>query len=122
MAISAATAIFAAIALAWTRGRLTPTPSKSAMSSARAERIRATLAAKLSAQYLDVVDDSAAHAGHAGALTGKGHFSVAIVASCFTGLPLLKRHRLVYAALEELMATDIHALSIDARAPDEQTG
>ena len=85
----------------------------------RVERIRAALEAALAPSALDISDDSAAHAGHAGALTGKGHFSVRIVAERFAGLPPLKRHRLVYAALEALLATDIHALSIDARAPQE---
>jgi BolA protein len=85
----------------------------------RVERIRAALEAALEPIALDISDDSAAHAGHAGALTGKGHFSVRIVAERFAGLPPLKRHRLVYAALEALLATDIHALSIDARAPQE---
>lgn len=85
----------------------------------RVERIRAALEAALAPSALDISDDSAAHAGHAGALTGKGHFSVRIVAARFAGLPPLKRHRLVYAALETLLETDIHALSIDARAPQE---
>lgn len=85
----------------------------------RVERIRAALEAALAPRALDISDDSAAHAGHAGALTGKGHFSVRIVAERFAGLPPLKRHRLVYAALETLLETDIHALSIDARAPQE---
>ena len=85
----------------------------------RVERIRAALEAALAPSALDISDDSAAPAGHAGALTGKGHFSVRIVAERFAGLPPLKRHRLVYAALETLLETDIHALSIDARAPQE---
>ena len=85
----------------------------------RVERIRAALAAALGPTELEISDDSAAHAGHAGALTGKGHFSVRIVAPCFAGLPPLKRHRMVYAAVDALLATDIHALSIDARAPDQ---
>lgn len=85
----------------------------------RVERIRAALEAALAPSALDISDDSAAHAGHAGALTGKGHFSVHIVAERFAGLPPLKRHRLVHAALETLLETDIHALSIDARAPQE---
>ena len=85
----------------------------------RVERIRAALEAALAPSALDISDDSAAHAGYAGALTGKGHFSVRIVAERFAGLPPLKRHRLVYAALETLLETDIHALSIDARAPEQ---
>ena len=87
--------------------------------SSRVERIRTTLTAALAPQRLEVIDDSQAHAGHAGALSGKGHFRVVIVADRFAGLAPLQRHRLVYAALDVLMATDIHALSIDARAPAE---
>ncbi len=68
---------------------------------------------------LEVTDDSAAHAGHVGAREGKGHFSVAIVADAFAGKSLLERHRLVYDALDALMKTDIHALSVRALAPDE---
>ncbi len=83
----------------------------------RVARIRAALVAALAPTELDVSDDSHAHAGHAGALTGKGHFSVRIVAPCFAGVAPLKRHRMVYAAVDELMNSDIHALSIDARAP-----
>ncbi|MCC6708339.1 MAG: BolA family transcriptional regulator [Gammaproteobacteria bacterium] len=85
----------------------------------RVARIRAALVAALAPTELDVSDDSHAHAGHAGALTGKGHFSVRIVAPCFAGVAPLKRHRMVYAAVDELMNSDIHALSIDARAPGQ---
>ncbi len=83
----------------------------------RVERIRAALATALAPSALEVIDDSQAHAGHAGALTGKGHFRVVIVAPCFAGVAPLKRHRMVYAAVDALMSSDIHALSIDARAP-----
>jgi len=85
----------------------------------RVARIRATLQASLQPEHLNIIDDSAAHAGHAGARGGKGHFRVEIVAARFAGLPALRRHKLVYGALEALMASDIHALSIDARAPGE---
>lgn len=85
----------------------------------RVERIRAALTAALSPRQLEVIDDSQAHAGHAGALTGKGHFRVFVIADGFTGLAPIKRHRLVYAALADLMDSDIHALSIDARTPAE---
>ena len=85
----------------------------------RVDRIRAALDAALAPTALEVTDDSQAHAGHVGALTGKGHFRVLIEAPCFAGLAPLKRHRLVYAAVDELMHTDIHALSIDARAPGQ---
>lgn len=68
---------------------------------------------------LEVTDDSHKHAGHAGARTGQGHFSVHVVSQAFAGKPPLARHRLVYAALGGMMQTDIHALVIRARAPAE---
>ena len=67
---------------------------------------------------LDVRDDSAAHAGHAGAREGR-HFSVTIVSPRFVGLSRLARHRLVYDAVASLMARGIHALAIVAETPDE---
>ena len=82
----------------------------------RAERIRAALEAAFQPSELDVVDDSHRHAGHAGARDGRGHFNVRIVSAAFAGMPPLARHRAVYAALGEMMQTDIHALSIDARS------
>ena len=85
----------------------------------RVERIRALLTEALAPQSLDVADDSHKHAGHAGARGGQGHFSVDIVSSAFAGKLPLARHRLVYAALGDMMQTDIHALSIRARTPDE---
>ena len=84
----------------------------------RIERIREALAA-LQPVTLDVVDDSHKHAGHAGARGGQGHFSVDIVSAAFAGKLPLARHRLVYAALGEMMQTDIHALAIEAKAPGE---
>jgi BolA family transcriptional regulator, general stress-responsive regulator len=89
------------------------------MSEDRVERIRAVLNDELAPDQLEIIDESHLHAGHAGAREGKGHFRVLIVSDRFIGLPLLKRHRLVYTAVDELMVTDIHALSIDARAPGE---
>ena len=85
----------------------------------RVERIRSLLAAALAPQSLTVSDDSHKHAGHAGARGGQGHFSVDIVSAVFAGRLPLARHRLVYAALGEMMQADIHALSIRARSPDE---
>ena len=87
--------------------------------SDRVERIRAALEAALAPTFLDVVDDSARHAGHAGARDGRGHFNVDIVSAAFAGLAPLARHRAVYGALGEMMTTDIHALSIRARTPAE---
>jgi BolA protein len=84
--------------------------------SPRVERLRAALETALSPTLLVIRDDSAAHAGHAGAREG-GHFHVTIAAAAFAGLPAREQHRMVYAAAAELMGRDIHALSIDARAP-----
>jgi BolA protein len=78
--------------------------------------LRAALEAALQPTLLEIRDDSARHAGHAGAREG-GHFHVIIATQRFAGVPPLERHRMVYAAAAELMGRDIHALSIDARAP-----
>lgn len=87
--------------------------------SERIERIRAHLTDALAPSELVIEDESHQHAGHAGARDGRGHFRVHIVAAAFSGQPLLARHRQVYAALGQMMQTDIHALAIQARAPDE---
>ena len=81
----------------------------------RIERLRAALQS-LQPTLLDIRDDSARHAGHAGAREG-GHFHVTIAAAAFAGVPAVERHRMVYAAAAELMGREIHALSIDARLP-----
>ena len=89
------------------------------MSGERVEKIRSALTAAFAPERLDVRDDSHRHAGHAGAQDGRGHFHVEIVSPAFAGLSPLARHRAVYAALGEMKRTDIHALSIVARAPSE---
>jgi BolA protein len=76
------------------------------------------LTAQLDPVELELVDDSAAHAGHAGARSG-AHFNLRIVSARFAGLPRISRHRLVYDALRPWMAEGVHALAIDARTPDE---
>ena len=68
---------------------------------------------------IEIVDDSAKHAGHAGARSGGGHYRLAIVSPRFAGCRTMERHRLVYDALGPLMKREIHALSITARSPDE---
>ena len=76
--------------------------------------------AVLAPESLEVKDDSAAHAGHAGAAPGGNtHWSVYIVARAFEGKATVARHRMVYAALGELMNNPIHALQIRALTPDE---
>lgn len=86
------------------------------MSTAMVEQIRERLAAALAPSELEVLDEGHKHAGHANA--GKGHFHVRIVSGAFAGVLPIKRHRMVYAALDGLMDQGIHALSIDARSPD----
>lgn len=88
--------------------------------SDRIERIRSALDDALSPSQLDVRDDSHKHVGHAGARDGRGHFHVTIVSAAFDGHAALARHRAVYAALGDMMTTDIHALAIDARAQQEK--
>lgn len=85
------------------------------MTGTRIERIAAALNARFDDARIDIEDESHLHAGHAGAATGRGHFRLRIVSAAFAGQSPIARHRLVYAALGELMQTDIHALSIDAR-------
>lgn len=75
----------------------------------------------LAPSKLEIIDESHLHAGHAGN-TGGGHFKVLIVSDQFTGLLPLKRHRLVFAAVGDLMQKQIHALSIDAKTPAEYHG
>jgi BolA family transcriptional regulator, general stress-responsive regulator len=87
-----------------------------------AQRIRERLAA-LEPLALDLVDESAQHAGHAGARPGGNtHWRLAIVSPRFAGQPTVARHRMVYQALGELMQDPIHALAITARSPEETKG
>lgn len=87
------------------------------MSAKRIQRIRQTLEEAFSPTKLDISDDSHLHAGHAGARSGKGHFTVVIQSTAFEGKSLIERHRMVYAALDQMLQTDIHALSIKANTP-----
>ncbi len=89
------------------------------MTETRLDRLTNRLNRAFAPERLDVVDDSHHHAGHAGSADGRGHFSVRLVSSRFAGLGSLKRHRLVYEAVGDMMTTDIHALSIQAIAPGE---
>jgi BolA family transcriptional regulator, general stress-responsive regulator len=85
--------------------------------SDRAERLRERLQSSFAPMRLAVIDESHLHAGHAGAAEGHGHFRVTIVAEAFRGVAPLARHRMVYAAVGDMMQTDIHALAIEATAP-----
>jgi len=86
--------------------------------SATIETMKSRLAA-LQPEHLEIVDESALHAGHAGARDGGGHYQLTLVSPAFSGLNALARHRLVYQTLGDLMQGPIHALSITALAPSE---
>lgn len=86
--------------------------------SATMAALRAALESALVPRELDIHDDSAAHAGHAGA-GGGGHYSVRLVADAFAGRSRLERHRMVYDAVAPLLAGAVHALHIRAHAPGE---
>lgn len=88
------------------------------MSTQVAEQLRNALERALTPRSLEIVDDSARHAGHAGAQHG-GHYRVTLVADAFRGRSQLERHRLVYAAVTPLLSGAVHALNIIARTPDE---
>jgi BolA family transcriptional regulator, general stress-responsive regulator len=89
------------------------------MSDPRLEMIRSRLQAALAPLEIDVGDESAMHAGHAGAATGGGHYNVRIVSARFEGVKLVMRHRLVYDSVHDMMHKEIHALAITALAPSE---
>ena len=86
----------------------------------RIAEIKARLERELSPTHIDIVDESHLHAGHAGAASGAGPFNVTVVSAMFTGQSPIQRHRMVYAALGDLMQTEIHALSIQTQVPDDQ--
>ena len=85
----------------------------------RIAHIRALLTSGLAPLECEVDDESALHAGHAGAASGGGHYRLRLVSSRFEGLPRVARHRLVYDALHDMMQADIHALAITALTPAE---
>jgi BolA protein len=84
------------------------------------DRIRERLAV-LSPTAIDIQDDSALHAGHAGARAGGGHYRLHIVSTAFEGKSTIARHRLIYATLGDLMKKEIHALAIRAVSASEAT-
>jgi BolA family transcriptional regulator, general stress-responsive regulator len=85
----------------------------------RIAEIKARLEQALSPTQLDIIDESHLHAGHAGAASGAGHFNVTIISDKFTGQSAIQRHRMVYLAVNDLMPSEIHALSINAQAPND---
>ena len=90
------------------------------MNKKRTELIRATLETQFSPVELLIKDQSHLHAGHEGAKDGKGHFAVTIISDIFEGKDKIQRHRMVYDALKQLLATQIHALQIKALTSAER--
>jgi BolA protein len=91
------------------------------MTSPRVEQIRTLLERAFGGARVAVTDDSARHAGHAGARGGAGHYIVRVESQDFTGRSRLERHRLVYGALADLLPREIHALNIEAVSPDDDS-
>jgi BolA protein len=83
------------------------------------ELIKARLVTTFSPTECVVEDDSALHAGHAGAASGGGHYRIRLVTTLFEGKNRISRHRLVYDCLSELFKKEIHALAIAAYTPSE---
>ena len=85
--------------------------------------LQATIVDRLTRRFaplhLEVQDESARHAGHAGAASGGGHVRVLIVAAEFEGMTLVERHRAVNEALGDLIGGALHAIGLNARAPSE---
>jgi BolA protein len=84
-----------------------------------AELIKQKLNQAINPESIEIIDDSAAHAGHAGARKGGGYFNVTIVAAAFNDKTLVQRHQLIYQALGDMMKSEIHALGINALTPSE---
>lgn len=85
------------------------------------EVIRKLLSDSLKPEQIEIIDNSAAHAGHIGAQSGGGHYHVTIVSEAFEGKTLVQRHQLIYKALGDMMKQQIHALGINAMSPSEYT-
>ncbi|HYV85442.1 MAG TPA: BolA family protein [Patescibacteria group bacterium] len=83
------------------------------------QTIETRLKERLAPIHLEVIDDSPMHAGHAGAASGGGHFSVLVVSPSFEGIGRVARHRLVYDVLQDMMQGAIHALALRTIAPSE---
>ena len=86
------------------------------MTHDRIQLITECIQTQINPTQLEVIDDSHLHVGHVGAQTGKGHFTVIIQAPIFHGQSKLECHRIIYAALGNLLETDIHALSIKIKS------
>lgn len=82
------------------------------------DEIRQRLAV-LAPVKVELIDDSALHAGHAGARLGGGHYRLSIVSAAFAGKNTVSRHRMIYDALGDMMRKEIHALAIQAETPED---
>lgn len=87
----------------------------------RRARIEAALRECLAAVHVEVIDESHLHVGHAGAREGGGHFRAIVVSARFDGRSPVERQRLVYEALEKIMGSEIHALSMKTLTPAQWT-
>ena len=85
-----------------------------------ADRIERKLREELDAKHVELEDESHLHAGHAGAASGGKHFKAVIVSDRFSGLSRVQAQRLVYSVLEQEMAGEIHALSMETRTSDQE--
>ena len=85
----------------------------------RPDKIRELLTAGLAPESIEIADESAFHAGHAGAASGGGHYRLHLVSARFEGVSKVGRHRLVYDCLSEMMQNDIHALAMTLLTPKE---
>lgn len=108
----AATMLFMIPQVFWLSGK-----TKGQVASNRTQRLRERLESRFSPAQLTIEDESSLHAGHAGAAGGHSHFRIRIVAEAFRGVSAVARHRLVYAAVDDLLKSDIHALAIEALPP-----
>jgi intracellular septation protein len=116
--LTPATVLFMIPQVLWLAGKMKLPENPEVAVADREQRLRQRLQSTLSPSQLEIEDESHLHEGHAGAAGGQSHFRVRIIAEAFRGIPTVARHRLVYAAVGDLMQTDIHALAIDARPPD----
>jgi intracellular septation protein len=111
----AATMLFMLPQVFWLASKVASAPP----ANPRAQRLRERLESRFAPAQLTVEDESHLHEGHAGAAGGQSHFRIRIVAEAFRGIPAVARHRLIYAAVDDLMKSDIHALAIEALPPDK---
>jgi BolA protein len=92
------------------------------MISETVKKIDSLLRSKLSPLHLEILDESGQHVGHAGALSGGGHYRLILVSAAFEGKTLIEQHRMVNEALRELFKKEIHALALETFSPSQWKG